>query len=134
MHKHKNGMEKNMPKGDKTGPQGLGSKTGRAAGYCAGYSVPGYMNPMRGCGRGFGRGFGRRRGGGFGIRRFSYLQPFVVQPDYQPIDQPQTLQQEIATLENYQKSLEVEKTNLDQEMEGVKARLKQLKTSTTQEK
>ena len=46
-----------MPKGDKTGPQGLGSKTGRAAGYCAGYSVPGYMNSIRGCGRGFGGGF-----------------------------------------------------------------------------
>ena len=123
-----------MPKGDKTGPQGLGSKTGRAAGYCAGYSVPGYMNPMRGCGRGFGRGFGGRRGGGFGIRRFGYVQPFVVQSEYQPIDQPKTLQQEIASLENYQKSLEVEKTNINQEMEGVKARLKELKASTTQEK
>ena len=123
-----------MPKGDKTGPQGLGSKTGRAAGYCAGYSVPGYMNPMRGCGRGFGRGFGRRRGGGFGIRRFAYVQPFVFQSEYQPIDQPKTLQQEIASLENYQKSLEVEKTNINQEMEGVKARLKELKASTTQEK
>ena len=123
-----------MPKGDKTGPQGLGSKTGRAAGYCAGYSVPGYMNPMRRCGRGFGRGFGGRRGGGFGIRRFGYVQPFVVQSEYQPIDQPKTLQQEIASLENYQKSLEVEKTNINQEMEGVKARLKELKASTTQEK
>jgi hypothetical protein len=41
--------------------------TGRAAGYCAGYGVPGYMNP--GFGRGFGRGFGGRgRGGGRGWR------------------------------------------------------------------
>jgi hypothetical protein len=31
--------------------------TGRAAGYCAGYNVPGYMNPVGG--RGFG-GRGRR--------------------------------------------------------------------------
>ena len=123
-----------MSKGDKTGPQGLGSKTGRAAGYCAGYSVPGYMNTIRGCGRGFGRGFGRRRGGGFGIRRFGYPQPVVVQPYYQPLDQPQTIQQEIASLENYQKSLEAEKTNLNQEIDGVKARLKELKATTTQEK
>lgn len=30
--------------GDGTGPAGLGPMTGRGAGYCAGYSVPGYQN------------------------------------------------------------------------------------------
>ncbi|MBN1863537.1 MAG: DUF5320 domain-containing protein [Victivallales bacterium] len=35
-----------MPGGDGTGPMGMGSMTGRAAGFCAGYGVPGYMNPM----------------------------------------------------------------------------------------
>jgi hypothetical protein len=50
-----------MPGGDRTGPAGLGPMTGRAAGYCAGYSVPGYMNPIQGRG-GFGGGFGRGRG------------------------------------------------------------------------
>lgn len=54
-----------MPRGDGTGPNGLGPMTGRAAGYCAGYQVPGFMNnavPGRGFGRGFGwgRGYGRR--------------------------------------------------------------------------
>ena len=34
-----------MPGGDRTGPAGMGPMTGRAAGYCAGYPVPGYMNP-----------------------------------------------------------------------------------------
>jgi len=34
-----------MPGGDGTGPMGLGPMTGRAAGYCAGYPVPGYMRP-----------------------------------------------------------------------------------------
>jgi len=48
-----------MPAGDGTGPMGLGPMTGRAAGYCAGYSVPGYMSPLPG--RGF-RGRGRGRG------------------------------------------------------------------------
>ena len=44
-----------MPAGNGTGPLGFGPMTGRAAGYCAGYSVPGYMNPVGG--RGFlGRG------------------------------------------------------------------------------
>ena len=50
-----------MPRGDGTGPMGLGPMTGRAAGFCAGNFVPGYANPA------FGRGyFGRGRGGGFG--------------------------------------------------------------------
>ena len=52
-----------MPRGDGTGPAGLGPMTGRAAGYCAGYSMPGFATP------GWGRGFwGRGRGGGFGWR------------------------------------------------------------------
>ena len=55
-----------MPGGDGTGPAGMGPMTGRAAGYCAGYGVPGYMNPAPG--RGYGRGFGFGRGPGFGFR------------------------------------------------------------------
>jgi hypothetical protein len=57
-----------MPRGDGTGPAGLGPMTGRAAGYCAGYAVPGYTNPIAGRGFGWfggGRGrafFGRGRG------------------------------------------------------------------------
>ncbi|KPL16493.1 MAG: hypothetical protein AMJ92_12805 [candidate division Zixibacteria bacterium SM23_81] len=37
-----------MPRGDGTGPMGLGPMTGRAAGYCAGYPLPGFMNLYRG--------------------------------------------------------------------------------------
>jgi len=44
-----------MPFGDGTGPRGLGPMTGRAAGYCAGYGVPGFMNPVPGGGL-WGRG------------------------------------------------------------------------------
>jgi len=62
-----------MPRGDRTGPAGLGPMTGRAAGFCAGYSVPGYMNPARGWGRGRGFGFfGRGGGGGRGWRHWYY--------------------------------------------------------------
>ena len=43
-----------MPRGDRTGPAGLGSMTGRAAGFCAGYPVAGSMNPAWGGGRGRG--------------------------------------------------------------------------------
>ena len=50
-----------MPRGDRTGPMGMGPMTGRGAGYCTGNPVPGYMNPTGGFGRGFGGG-GRGRG------------------------------------------------------------------------
>jgi len=79
----------NMPRGDRTGPAGLGPMTGRAAGFCAGYPVPGYMNPATGragfygvgtpvvgpYGAGYGMSYGNRvnlwlrRGFGFGFGR-----------------------------------------------------------------
>lgn len=59
-----------MPGGDGTGPMGMGAMTGRAAGYCAGYAMPGFANaaPGRGLGFGWGRGFGFGRGMGLGFR------------------------------------------------------------------
>ena len=57
-----------MPGGDGTGPGGMGPMTGRAAGYCAGYAVPGFANPI--AGRGF-WGWGRG-GGGWGRRNRFY--------------------------------------------------------------
>jgi hypothetical protein len=33
-----------MLRGDGTGPMGKGERTGRAAGYCAGFGVPGHAN------------------------------------------------------------------------------------------
>jgi hypothetical protein len=55
-----------MPSGDRTGPTGMGPGTGRGAGFCAGFNVPGFANPIPGrgawrTGRGnFGGGRGRR--------------------------------------------------------------------------
>lgn len=66
-----------MPRGDGSGPWGFGAMTGRAAGYCAGYGVPGFMNAAPGfgagarLGRGRGAGF-RGRGGGRGWRNVFY--------------------------------------------------------------
>lgn len=47
-----------MPRGDGTGPMGMGAMTGRGAGYCAGFGMPGFaiFAPGRGLGMGFGRG------------------------------------------------------------------------------
>lgn len=61
-----------MPSGDGTGPAGMGPMTGRAAGFCAGYGVPGYSNPIPGRGyRGFGRGRAWGAGRGWGRGRFA---------------------------------------------------------------
>jgi len=60
-----------MPRGDGTGPAGMGPMTGRAAGNCAGYSVPGFANPTGGRYSGIGRGsFGGRGGRGRGYRNW----------------------------------------------------------------
>lgn len=56
-----------MPGGDRTGPLGAGSGTGRAMGYCSGYDRPGFANLATsfrgwfgfGC-RGAGRGWRHR--------------------------------------------------------------------------
>ena len=68
-----------MPGGDRTGPAGMGPMTGRGAGFCAGYPVPGYANPVGGRGYGMGwgrgRGMGRGRGRGFGWAGAGYGVP-----------------------------------------------------------
>lgn len=58
-----------MPAGDRTGPMGMGPRTGRGAGYCAGYDVPGYAHPGPRMGLGWGRGWGGGWGGGWGRGR-----------------------------------------------------------------
>ena len=58
-----------MPRGDRTGPIGVGPMTGRGVGICAGYETPGYMNAAFGRGAGRGRGF---YGGGRGHRHQFY--------------------------------------------------------------
>lgn len=66
-----------MPRGNRMGPMGQGPMTGRGAGFCAGYGVPGYANvAVPGYGGGFGRGFRRGyvRGPGFGGRGFGFWQ------------------------------------------------------------
>lgn len=126
MHKHKIEVKEKMPGGDRTGPWGDGPMTGRTAGYCAGYSVPGYANPTFRCGRGWGRSYGRGRGRGFGRGRYAYPAAVIV-PPVNPQTQPQLPEQEVAALENYQKNLTAEKADLEQELEGVKARIEEIK-------
>ena len=79
-----------MPGGDRTGPMGMGPQTGRAMGFCSGYSVAGYMNPGGGYGMGWGRGrggmgYGRGRGMGRGLRMGWGAYPGYI-PAFRPAD------------------------------------------------
>jgi hypothetical protein len=125
-----------MPGGDRTGPAGAGPMTGRSAGYCAGYPVPGYMNPVGGRGF-FGRGMGR--GGGRGFRRWYYAtglpgwartgfgypaggrvaQPYAGYP--LPVAGPIAPEQEINVLKGQAESLQ-------SALEEIRSRIEQLQS------
>jgi len=100
-----------MPRGDRTGPMGMGSMTGRAAGYCAGYPTPGFMNPSGGrFGGGFGLGRGRGLGLGRGARWGAYGGgiPFVAPEAYGAVPygpDPYNPDQEMEILQNQAKAL-----------------------------
>ncbi len=119
-----------MPWGDGTGPRGLGPMTGRGAGYCAGYGMPGYMNPYGGRYWGRGGGFGFGRGGGWGYRnmyyltglpgwaRYGYATPFYgtsVDPDTVKNNERNFLKNEAEFLRNSLSSIEKRLADLEGE-------------------
>ncbi len=134
-----------MPFGDRTGPNGLGPMTGRGAGYCAGYSTPGYANPVgsrgfygrgagfgRGGGRGFGRGFGRDNrqrfyATGVPSRVYGTYDPYAV-PYAAPYNSAQApAQPSEAELRRQEKeALGQEASALEQELAEIKKRLVEL--------
>jgi hypothetical protein len=116
-----------MPRGDGTGPGGLGPMTGRAAGYCAGYSVPGFMNPYGGrpgLGFGYGRGFGRGRGYGRGFwpgygYPMSYAPPIYggsgfYQPPLEPKQETEMLAEEAKALKEQLEAINKRITELEE--------------------
>ena len=117
-----------MPAGDRTGPWGLGPRTGRGLGYCSGYGAPGYAYP--GYGRGFGRGFGRGMGRGRGFRRFGlgglwgYPSPPMAPYGY---GYPPAREDEAAWLSDQAKDLE-------QQLQQIRARLTDLEKDKAKEK
>lgn len=87
-----------MPRGDGTGPGGMGPMTGRAAGYCAGFDMPGFANPAPAMGMGWGgrgRGRGWRRGyyatgvPGWARARYAAPWPAPAQPWPEPTEETQ---------------------------------------------
>ena len=112
-----------MPGGDRTGPEGMGPMTGRAAGFCAGFNVPGYMNPYGGRGMGFGRAIGGR-GGGFGRRgEFANLAYPAVQTTFQPGVAPVPVNEamELEALRNQSQAIEATLSVIQKRIETLEA-------------
>ena len=111
-----------MPGGDRTGPLGRGSMTGRRAGFCAGYQVPGYENPRYGFGRGFGRGLGRGFGRRYWGRCRSSLSEIPYSDSYNnPMPYPKTVSKE-----EEKKYLEETKKNLEEEIKSIRKRIEEI--------
>jgi len=97
-----------MPRGNGTGPEGMGPMTGRAAGFCAGFGVPGYANPVGGRGYGMGlgrgRGMGQGRGFGRGFGRFGATGSYPVNAPFEPVltstQEVESLKQQAEFLQN----------------------------------
>ncbi len=108
-----------MPRGDGTGPAGYGPMTGRSRGFCAGFSVPGFLNPI---GRGFaGRGRGYRHqfyatGLPFWVREAN---PFKFAPAYNAKYSQESEAEALLREANF----------LKQELKAIEDRLNQLKAT-----
>ena len=99
-----------MPRGDRTGPTGMGPMTGRAAGFCAGNTVPGFGNAGFGQGGGFGRGRGGFGGGfGRGFRNRNFAPGFAGWGDMDAV--PMSIVDEKTMLGNQAQALQ---TQLDE--------------------
>jgi hypothetical protein len=104
-----------MPYGDRSGPQGQGSMTGRRMGYCAGGNAPGNAG---------GFGYGRGRGGGYG-RGYGYnRQNFNVTPASETVKNTEQSSDEIADL----------RAEISDLKNGLNAILQRLDSTKTDEK
>jgi hypothetical protein len=122
-----------MPRGDKTGPNGMGPMTGRGLGYCAGYSTPGYtkgpgMGLGRGWGRGRGRGFGRgiAWGRGYGWRAPGYAPYSAPISTYNAPATPITEEQQLSMLKQEKDYLESEMNGMQQAIKDISKRISEL--------
>jgi hypothetical protein len=129
-----------MPRGDRTGPIGMGAKTGRSGGFCAGFGMPGFANPLPW--RSYPGGFGRGRGAGwsgFGSGRgwrnrfFAtgfpgwlsfgrYTPPYGYRAPYQKADP-----------ELEKRELKSQADALESELQFIKKRLSDLETASSKD-
>jgi hypothetical protein len=110
-----------MPRGDRTGPIGRGPMTGRGAGFCGGYAMPGYTSQIPGRGFGMRFGGGRGRGWGRGWQAWgSFYAPGFPYP-YENVPVRPTLDKESET-----KLLKVQAERMRESLEAIEKRLTEL--------
>ncbi|MFX1273672.1 MAG: DUF5320 domain-containing protein [Promethearchaeota archaeon] len=127
-----------MPGGDRTGPAGLGSRTGRGLGYCAGYDTPGFTKGPGGggawgagrrgyntYGRGLAWGRGARWWGGGGYFRGGRAGIFFNAPIY-PVPPELTEEQKLEALKQDKEYLESELTAIQNALKDVSKRIEDL--------
>jgi hypothetical protein len=132
-----------MPGGDGTGPIGMGPRTGRGMGLCAGSSTPGSMSPVGG--RGFwghgrgagyptpgymspvgGRGFwGRGRGGGRGRRHWFYATGLPFWARFGGYAAPQQPKKELE-----RQALQGRAEALQSELDSIKKRMTEMEAAS----
>jgi hypothetical protein len=103
--------------------------SGRAAGYCAGYGVPGFANPVFGArefGRGGGLGRGAGRGPGFGrgrgVGRWAAGPADFGLPYWGPATATLTQEQELERLKEQARYLETALGEIDKRIQDLGAK------------
>ena len=111
-----------MPQGDRTGPMGQGSRTGRALGFCTGNNTPGFakgfgggMGIGFGFGRGHGRGMGSGRGRNFGGAFTGFFQSLPWTQSIGREDEAKMLKAQAESLKRSQKEIEKRLAELENE-------------------
>ena len=112
---------------------GMGPMTGRGAGYCAGYGVPGYTNPYVGFGRGRGSGMGWGRGRGMGWSRgwgrgWRGSSGYGAWPYYPAPVAP--VPGQAPSRENEMEFLKTQSEAIQEELKAINGRIEELKTQT----
>ena len=107
-----------MPRGDGTGPMGMGAMTGRGSGFCAGFTSPGYANSVGfGCGLGGGRGF-RRMFYATGLPRWARFGSQSANGFYtSDADEKELLKRQAKLLENQLHDVKARLTNFGESTE-----------------
>ena len=110
-----------MSRGDHTGPDGMGPRSGRGLGFCAGYGAPGFTDPGPGYGRRFGRGHGRGFHNG-ALRGVHHPHGWntghygaYAAPQWSPETEKEFLNGEIGGLKEHLKALEARLNELEEE-------------------
>jgi hypothetical protein len=100
--------------------------TGRAAGYCAGSNMPGYVNPIPGRGMGYRFGWGRGRGRGRGWRHGYYVAGLPGGLPFYGTPPAPTASQEAEVLK-------AQAEHMERALDDIRKRISELETTQSQE-